>query len=90
MFHFLEQYQRETEQIFAENEDYVSVSLFYFSVVIYYLMNLFKTLQIRREYFSKVKAPKYTKQRKCNKYLELKEKRKKAYQMLNDCKLEQN
>jgi hypothetical protein len=41
-------------------------------------LNLFKTIQIRRKYFSKIKASKYIKQEKCDKCLELKEKREKA------------
>jgi hypothetical protein len=77
-FIFWNNIREELSKFLAENENYISVSLSYFSVVIYHLMNLFKTLQIRRKYFSKVKAPKYTKQRKCDKCLELKEKWKKA------------
>jgi hypothetical protein len=77
-FIFWNNIREELNKFLAENEDYISVSLFYFSVVMYHLLILFKTIQIRREYFSKVKAPKYTKQEKCDKCLELKEKREKA------------
>jgi hypothetical protein len=53
------------------------LSLSYFSKVFKVYIYLF-IFQIQKAYFPKVKAPKYTRQEKCDKCIELKEKRNKA------------
>jgi hypothetical protein len=75
-FIFWNNIREELNKFLAENDNYISVSSFYFSVV--YFIYLIYINQIRRKYFSKVKAFKYIKQRKYDKYLELKEKWEKA------------
>ena len=63
--------------VFLTKEGHKQITLSYFTLVMYIFFQ-YLTFQIRKKHFKHVKAPKYTRQGKCDTCIELKEKRKQA------------